>query len=189
VQNEYGDVQEPPRILDCRSYQIRHVSANEAGDHRPAFRELASGLLFEMRRLAVGQPVPDITATDVGGRPFRLSEYRGKVIALVFAMSNGTEELAEDQKTSDEFRDRAFVLVGISSYPGKEAVADAVQQAQFKWPMLWDGSRGPIATQWHIQGWPTTYIIDARGIIRAKSHDLQSAKELLEELIQEAAPR
>jgi hypothetical protein len=52
--------------------------------------------------------------------------------------------------------------------------------------MLWEGNRGPIATQWHIQGWPTTYIIDATGIIRSKAHDLQSAKEFVEDLLHEA---
>jgi peroxiredoxin len=189
VQNEYGDAQEPPRIFDCRSYQIQHVSASEISDRRPSYGEMATGLLFEIKRLAVGQPVPDITGTDVAGRPFRLSDHRGKVVAVIFAMNLGTEELAENQKICDEFGDRAFVLVGISSYPQKEAVADAVRKSQIKWPMLWEGSRGPIATQWHIQGWPTTYIIDGRGIIRSKSHDLRSAMNLVSDFIQEAAQR
>jgi hypothetical protein len=33
---------------------------------------------------AVGQPAPEITGEDLDGIPFRLSDYRGKVIVLDF---------------------------------------------------------------------------------------------------------
>ena len=34
--------------------------------------------------LAVGQRAPDIDGEDLDGVPFRLSDYRGRVVALVF---------------------------------------------------------------------------------------------------------
>lgn len=34
--------------------------------------------------IAVGRPAPDIVGEDAGGAPLRLSEHRGKVVALVF---------------------------------------------------------------------------------------------------------
>jgi len=44
----------------------------------------AKGDLFEMRELAVGKPAPEIEGEDIDGVPFKLSDYRGKVIFLDF---------------------------------------------------------------------------------------------------------
>jgi hypothetical protein len=34
--------------------------------------------------IAVGEPAPEITGSDVNGEPFKLSDYRGKVVMLDF---------------------------------------------------------------------------------------------------------
>jgi hypothetical protein len=44
----------------------------------------AAGELFEIRNLAIGKPVPDIEGEDLDGKPFKLSEYRGKVVVIDF---------------------------------------------------------------------------------------------------------
>lgn len=38
--------------------------------------------LYELRNLQVGQPAPDIVGEDMDGTPFKLSDYRGKVVFL-----------------------------------------------------------------------------------------------------------
>ena len=40
--------------------------------------------LFEMRHLSVGKQAPDIEGQDQDGKPFKLSDYRGKVVLLDF---------------------------------------------------------------------------------------------------------
>jgi hypothetical protein len=40
--------------------------------------------LVELRHLAVGKPAMEIEGEDVEGQPFKLSDYRGKVIMLSF---------------------------------------------------------------------------------------------------------
>jgi hypothetical protein len=40
--------------------------------------------LFEIRHLALGKAAPDISGQDADGKPFRLSDYRGKVVLLDF---------------------------------------------------------------------------------------------------------
>jgi hypothetical protein len=44
----------------------------------------AKGELFEIRFLAVGKEAPDVAGEDQDGKPFKLSEYRGKVVLLDF---------------------------------------------------------------------------------------------------------
>lgn len=42
------------------------------------------GAIFETKHLSVGKRAPDIEGTDFDGVPFRLSDYKGKVILLDF---------------------------------------------------------------------------------------------------------
>lgn len=46
--------------------------------------EIAERALFRLRNLAIGQVAPEIEGKDVHGRPFKLSDYRGKVVVLTF---------------------------------------------------------------------------------------------------------
>src|SRR5262249_25776901 len=49
-----------------------------------ALGKRARAALDEIRLLAVGKTAPDIKGEDIDGKPLRLSEYRGKVVVLVF---------------------------------------------------------------------------------------------------------
>jgi hypothetical protein len=40
--------------------------------------------LFDLRYLAVGKAAPEVQGTDQDGKPFQLSDYRGKVVLLDF---------------------------------------------------------------------------------------------------------
>ena len=46
--------------------------------------EVANTDLFEIRHLAVGKVAPDFEGSDQDGRPFKLSDYRGKAVLLYF---------------------------------------------------------------------------------------------------------
>ena len=46
--------------------------------------QAAKGDLFEARNLAIGKVAPDIVGEDIDGVPFKLSDYRGKVVMLDF---------------------------------------------------------------------------------------------------------
>jgi hypothetical protein len=46
--------------------------------------QLAEAELFGLRSLVVGKDAPDIQGADIDGKPFKLSDYRGKVVLLDF---------------------------------------------------------------------------------------------------------
>jgi hypothetical protein len=46
--------------------------------------EMARDALFEIRTLGLGKPAPEIAGADLTGIPFKLSDYRGKVVLLDF---------------------------------------------------------------------------------------------------------
>ena len=65
-------------------------------------------------------------------------------------------------------KDEPFALIGVNSDPRKRAKAS---REKINCRSFWDGgtSEGPIASRWHVQGWPTLYILDPEGVIRFKS--------------------
>ena len=57
--------------------------AIELGAGSP-YADLAKAAKFELEHLQVGRPAPEIEGEDLDGVPFKLSDYRGKVVVLDF---------------------------------------------------------------------------------------------------------
>ena len=67
--------------------------------------------------------------------------------------------------------DKPFALVGVNSDRDLTELKKVLEEEQITWRSFWngkDGTSGPIAKEWNVQGWPTLYIIDHKGIIRHK---------------------
>jgi len=81
-----------------------------------------------------------------------------------------------------------FALVGVNSDEDREALEKVLVEEEITWRSFWNGplgTRGPLAAAWNVTGWPTVYVLDHEGIIRAKGHALD--EELVERLVEEAA--
>jgi hypothetical protein len=67
--------------------------------------------------------------------------------------------------------DKPFALLGINSDRDKVALKKRMDEERITWRSWWDGgdTNGPIASGWNVSGWPTIYIVDAKGVIRYKS--------------------
>ncbi len=66
---------------------------------------------------------------------------------------------------------KPFVLVGVNSDSDREALKKVLQDEKITWRSFWngpDGTGGPIAQAWQIRGWPTLFLIDHQGRIRAR---------------------
>lgn len=83
---------------------------------------------------------------------------------------------------------RPFVLVGVNSDSSKEKLIDAMKKEQITWRSFFDGgsTSGPIATSWNVSGWPTIYVIDAKGVIRHKNLRDEPLEKAIEALVAEA---
>jgi hypothetical protein len=76
-----------------------------------------------------------------------------------------------------------FALVGVNSDPDRTLLKKRLEEENITWRSFFDGSTsGPIATQWNVSGWPTIYVLDAKGVIRyrnVRGDDLDRAIETL----------
>ena len=54
----------------------------------------------------------------------------------------------------------------------REVLKKTIVEEDLTWRSFWDGGStfGPIASHWNVQGWPTVYLIDHEGVIKAKGH-------------------
>ena len=51
---------------------------------RATLGKQAEGELNEIRHLGIGRPCPEIAGEDIDGKPFKLSDYKGKVVVVDF---------------------------------------------------------------------------------------------------------
>jgi thiol-disulfide isomerase/thioredoxin len=158
--------------------------------------------LAELRGLSVGKVAPEIEGVDVGGRPFKLSDYRGKVVVLDFS---GTwcgyckQMYPHFREIVERFKDRPFVLLGVMADENREALEKEIASGEITWRCWWEkgGTEGPIPHAWNVRGYPTVYVLDTKGVIRlkftgvvgsTKDTNQPAVDQFLERLLDEAKP-
>jgi RNA polymerase sigma factor (sigma-70 family) len=134
--------------------------------------EWAAQALFHLRNLAVGKPAPEVEGPDVDGQPLRLSDYRGKVVVLIFAsgLSGPSRELyARGRALLERMKGRPFTILSVHLDEKTETLRDAISSGEVTW-RCWSETyeRRPNCDRWHVGFIPSVYVIDADGIIRAK---------------------
>lgn len=79
-----GLTEEKTKQIEALLDEIKTKYADIEIEYYGKLGDAAARELFEMHNLQIGKPVPDIEGTDVDGVPFKLSDYRGKVVMLDF---------------------------------------------------------------------------------------------------------
>src|SRR5262245_670049 len=68
-------------------------------------------------------------------------------------------------------KDKPFALLGVNSDTDKEELKKRMGEEKITWRSFWNGPKGtggPISRAWNVRGWPTIYVLDHKGVIRAK---------------------
>lgn len=142
----------------------------------------ASAVLYEMENLAVGCKVPEIEGKDATGAAFKLSEFSGKNVLLVFWGSwchSCHYFLPQLRDLQTKMKDQSFTVVGVNS-----DILPDLQKFLASESVPWrnfadESSTGPISAVWNIRNWPTLYLIDSAGIIRAKNPAVGAVEEMV----------
>ena len=93
--------------------------------------------------------------------------------------------IPHERSLVEKMKDEPFALLGVNS-DALDTVKTGVAKEKMSWRHFWDGSTGgPIAKRWNVHGWPTIYILDANGVIRAKDLRDEQMEEKVVELIAE----
>lgn len=155
------------------------------------FGEVAIHELFELKNLRVGKVAPEIEGVDLDGTPFKLSDYRGKVVMLDFWghwCFPCRQMYPHERKLVMQLNGMPFSLVGVNSDRKLKTAQNAVKNDRLGWRNYWIGPEGtaaPIAKQWNVSEWPTVYLIDANGVIRYKGVQGNELNEGIQTLMAE----
>ncbi len=156
---------------------------------RSTLGRVAEARLDDGRNLAVGKVAPEIAGVGVDGKPLKLSDYRGKVVALVFwdtGCGPCMREIPREKALVERMKGRPFALLGVNTNADAADARKAIEAEGITWPTWLDGGPGdgPIARLYHTQGYPTL-VLDAEGKIRSKFAKGGSLDQLAEELVAE----
>lgn len=121
----------------------------------------------------IGNRAPDFSLTTLDGRMVKLSDYRGKVVILNFWATwcpPCKAEVPEFERFYQEHHSDSIEILAVditSQEKSKEAVSDFIKSYGISYQIVLDET-GAAADLYRISAIPTTYIIDAQGIIRQK---------------------
>lgn len=166
--------------------QIRKILARPV----PTLGELAKQRLDEMNNLAIGKTAPEIDAEGVDGKRFKLSDYRDKIVVLIFW---GTwcgpcmAEVPHDREMAEKYKDKPVALLGVDCDEDRAKALEVMKKEGITWSNWYDGEpgEGPIAKAYHIRAYPTVMVIDAEGKIRLRNGRGKSLEEFVDKLLAE----
>lgn len=166
---------------------------NGMAEKFPPQKELLARVRDGLTLRGIGKPAPEIAGRDLDGVEFKLSDYRGKVVALYFSgdwCGPCRGEYPYQRLLMEVYKDQPFAILSVNS-DTLEVAKKAKVEKHLTYRSWWDGNqkettKGPIATAWNVVGWPTIYLIDHKGTIRfvnLRNEDvIKGVKQLMREV-------
>ncbi len=129
--------------------------------------DLAKDELYQINYLTTGRTAPELAGTDASGLSVKLSDYRGKVVMIVFwsgksPYAEQTVKILNDTKRKRE--NKPFVILGVNS-DSYSSLRRMEASGNITWKNISD-SRQTLAKQYFIRTQPYCMVVDQQGIIR-----------------------
>ena len=135
------------------------------------FDRLARGEKTEEHYLGNELSAPDFTLSDRHGKPWKLSDQRGKVVVMNF-WTITCQPCVEELPSFLELADLAakhdnIEVVAVSTDKDFSEVA-TLFPSQFRLKVLFDPDRKVVRDKFGTKLFPETWIIDGRGVVRMR---------------------
>jgi len=89
-----------------------------------------------------------------------------------------------------KFEGKPFALLGVFSGGNRGQAAKIIESDPIRWRSWCDGgTEGPISETCNIRRRPTTFVLDAKGVIRSKDLRGQQLEEAVEKLLRETTSK
>jgi thiol-disulfide isomerase/thioredoxin len=154
-----------------------------------SLKALAEGELREIRLLAVGKPLPDVTGEGLDGKALKVSDYRGKVVVVdVWATWCGPCKamIPHEREMVKRLDGKPFALISVSCDEEKDTLTKFLEKTPMPWVHWWVGRDSALGKALNIRFYPTIYVLDAKGVIRHKNIRGEKLEAAVEALLREA---
>lgn len=132
----------------------------------------ATARIFELKNLRIGSIAPEVVVPTLDGRELRLTDYRGRVLLVVFwgYGFGGTRSLASLlERFTEVMPEDRFTVLGANTDEISEALRERVREEGLGWDHVYlDGPSATWPATWGVNRYPTTFLLDEEGRILAK---------------------
>ena len=126
---------------------------------------------FEIEKIKIGKPFIDISAKDLEGNNVKLSDFKGKVILLdfwaIWCHYCHEQNQEEFPRLKEKYKNEDFIIISYSVDVDKKDWEKSSKADNIDWINISNlrGVRDKVVTQYGVQGYPTSFIIDKDGTI------------------------
>jgi thiol-disulfide isomerase/thioredoxin len=113
----------------------------------------------------VGAVAPDFRLQDLNGASVSLGDLRGQVVVLNFWATWCGPCQAEMPMIQESYNDGEFAVLAINFDESIDKVQGFVNEISLSFPVLLDPG-GKIQELYRVRGYPSTYFVDADGVIQ-----------------------
>ncbi len=151
---------------------------NSANQIRRGLLTGLGGILFGTVRAAFAQAqlqpwsgpaaALPIALHKLGGKPFALTDLRGKVVLVNFWATwcePCIEELPSMQRLRDRLGTAHFEVLAVNYQEGEPRIRAFLQRVPLDFPIVRD-TDGGVARAWKVRIFPTSFVVDATQNIR-----------------------
>jgi len=148
-------------------------------------------LKYFIEHLTIGKVAPDAECELMEeGKNASLKDYRGKVVVLdIWATWCGPCKamIPHEREMVKHFEGKKFMLLSVSADDKKETLTKFLEKEEMPWTHWWAGRENSFLKTYQVKFFPSMYVLDGKGVIRAKGLRGEALQKFVEKLIEEEA--
>ncbi|MGH9835477.1 MAG: thioredoxin family protein, partial [Blastocatellia bacterium] len=131
--------------------------------------------------LAIGQPIPDFTLKDLGGKQHSLKDHRGQIAVIVFLSTEcpfSNAYIERLRAIASDYSKKNVALLGVNANPAEslDQIREHARKNELGFTILKDeGSR--VADAYGATRTPEVFVVDQSGVLRYHGR-IDNAKEI-----------
>lgn len=158
-----GNLGDDTKILQRRLTLIRKaiIESHDVKVENATVADLASDQLYVIRYLGKGREAPELTGVDVASKAIKLSDYRGKVVVLLFwnaSMPECDVFLEVHRSMKEKLAGKNIEIIGVFS-DADSSLRTLHAEKLTTWSNFTDADK-KLAKAYRVNNFPTAFVLD-----------------------------